>query len=117
LNLDLPRFTAYTPFPGTPIHQKLRQENRILETNWSMYDAQHVVFRPKLMSPQDLQEGLYWAWNQVYSAGSIFKRLAASRCLLPISLPANLSYRFYARNLSNYDKTKIQDNSLIESIL
>jgi radical SAM superfamily enzyme YgiQ (UPF0313 family) len=116
LNLDLPRFTVYTPFPGTPIHQKLKQENRITETNWSMYDAQHVVFRPRLMSSAQLQEGLYWAWNQCYSLGSIFRRLAGSRCLLPVSIPANIAYRFYARNLSSYSGTVMQDNSVIESI-
>jgi radical SAM superfamily enzyme YgiQ (UPF0313 family) len=116
LNLDLPRFTAYTPFPGTPIHERLKRENRIIETNWSMYDAQHVVFRPKLMSPEELEEGLYWTWNQCYTYGSIFKRTTGSRCILPISIPANIAYRFYARNLYNFDKNKMQDNSVIENI-
>ena len=116
LNLDLPRFTAYTPFPGTPIHDKLKKEDRIFETNWSMYDAQHVVFRPKLMSPEELQQGLIQAWNQCYTAGSIFKRLAGSRCILPVSIPANIAYRFYARNLSKYDNSSMQDNSVVESI-
>jgi radical SAM superfamily enzyme YgiQ (UPF0313 family) len=116
LRLDLPRFTAYTPFPGTPIHEKLKQENRVIETNWSMYDAQHVVFRPKLMSPEELQEGLFWAWNQCYNASSIIKRLAGSRCILPVSIPANIAYRFYARNLYKYDKVRMQDNSLIEDL-
>jgi len=116
LDLDLPRFTAYTPFPGTPIHDKLKRENRILETNWSMYDAQHVVFKPKLMSSEELQEGLYWTWRQCYTARSIFKRLVGSRCILPVSIPANIAYRFYARNLLKYDKNKMQDNSLIETV-
>jgi hypothetical protein len=68
------------------------------------------------MSPEELQEGLRWAWNQCYTVGSMFKRLAGSRCILPISIPANIAYRFYARNLSSYDKARMQDNSVIESI-
>lgn len=113
LNLDLPRFTAYTPFPGTPIFNKLRSENRIIEDDWSLYDAQHVVFKPRLMSPEKLQEGLYRAWEQSYTFGSIFKRLAGSRCLLSYLIPANIAYRFYARNLHEYNNETIRDNSTV----
>ena len=113
LNLDLPRFTAYTPFPGTPIFNKLKGENRIIEYDWSLYDAQHVVFKPKLMSPEALQEGLYWAWRQSYTFGSIFRRISGSRCLLPYSIPANIAYRFYARNLHKYSKETMRDNSTV----
>lgn len=109
LNLDLPRFTAYTPFPGTPIFKKLKSENRIIEENWSFYDAQHVVFRPALMSPEELQAGLFWAWKQSYKSSSIFKRLLGARCLLPYMIPANIAYRFYANNLANYSKAMIAD--------
>jgi len=112
LNLDLPRFTAYTPFPGTPIFNKLKSENRIIEYNWSFYDAQHVVFKPALMTPEELQEGLFWAWEQSYTFSSIFKRVSGSRCLLPYSIPANIAYRYYAQNLPKYTKETMQDNLL-----
>lgn len=104
LNLDLPRYTVYTPFPGTPIHQKLKKENRIIETNWSLYDAQHVVFRPALMSAEELQNGLHWAWKQSYTHRSIARRLAGARCLLRYMVPANYAYRFYANNLDRYSR-------------
>ncbi len=113
LHLDLPRYTAYTPFPGTPIFKKLESENRIIEYNWSLYDAQHVVFRPKLMSPEELQEGLFWAWRQSYTFDSIFRRLSGARCILSYSIPANLAYRFYARNLHKYSLDAMKDNSLV----
>lgn len=112
LNLDLPRFTVYTPFPGTPIFNKLKSENRIIEYNWSFYDAQHVVFKPALMTPEELQEGLFWAWEQSYTFSSIFKRVSGSRCLLPYSIPANIAYRYYAQNLPKYTKETMQDNLL-----
>lgn len=104
LNLDVPRYTVYTPFPGTPIFKKLQNENRIIEHNWSFYDAQHVVFKPALMSPEELQEGHFWAWKQSYRFSSIFKRLANARCVLPYAIPANLAYRFYANNLPFYTR-------------
>ena len=48
--IDLPRFAIVTPFPSTPLHRRLEAEGRILSRDWSLYDAQHVVFRPKQMT-------------------------------------------------------------------
>ncbi len=45
--IDLPRFAILTPFPGTPLHQRLDREGRILTKNWELYDGQHVVFQPE----------------------------------------------------------------------
>jgi len=102
LNLDLPRFTVYTPFPGTPVFNRLKKENRIINENWSFYDAQHIVFQPSLMTQEELQEGLYYAWRESYRIGSIVKRLSGARCLLPYMIPANLAYRYYANNISSF---------------
>ena len=78
LKIDLPRYSVFTPFPGTPVFETLSSQGRITETNWALYDGQHVVFRPKGMSPDRLQEGLHWAWSETYKLTSIIKRIAAS---------------------------------------
>jgi radical SAM superfamily enzyme YgiQ (UPF0313 family) len=103
LGLDLPRYTVYTPFPGTPVFKRLKDENRILHEDWSFYDAQHVVFKPARMSAQQLQEGLFWAWEQSYRFSSIARRLSKARCLLEFVIPANFAYRHYANGLSRFD--------------
>ncbi len=100
--IDLPQFSVLTPFPGTAVFADLEREGRIIEHNWSLYDAEHVVFRPRTMSPDRLQDGLLYAWQHAYSLRSIFRRLSGSRCLLSISIPANLGYNVYARHLSRY---------------
>jgi radical SAM superfamily enzyme YgiQ (UPF0313 family) len=100
--IDLPRFAILTPFPGTPLHQRLASEGRILTRNWEMYDGQHVVHRPALMSSRQLQEGHEWAWKAVYSRRAIVRRLARSRVQLPIAIAANLGYRFYAHHLHTH---------------
>ncbi|MBU1105765.1 MAG: B12-binding domain-containing radical SAM protein [Candidatus Riflebacteria bacterium] len=100
--IDLPQFSVLTPFPGTGIYKELASQNRIIENNWALFDAEHVVFRPKNMTVDQLQEGLMYAWRKSYSLRSIFKRLSGSRCLLSISIPANLGYNHYARHLSRY---------------
>ncbi len=42
------------------------------------------------------------AWKQTYSYRSIIKRLGHSRTQLPVAIPTNLGYRFYAHHLHNY---------------
>ena len=45
----------FVPWPGLPVFKRMEQEGRILNRNWSNYDNRHVVFRPKLMSPEELE--------------------------------------------------------------
>jgi radical SAM superfamily enzyme YgiQ (UPF0313 family) len=98
--IDLPRYAAVTPFPNTALYRQLEQEGRLLHKDWSLYDVEHVVFRPKQMSPERLQEGLNWAWRQSYSARSIARRMRGARwSSLPVWIPLNLGYRFFARRL------------------
>ncbi|EKD27353.1 MAG: hypothetical protein ACD_79C00747G0004, partial [uncultured bacterium] len=106
-NIDLPRFTICTPFPGTPFFKKLKSQNRILTEYWALYDAQHVVFRPLKMSPEELLEGHHQIWKKAYSLSSIAKRLSASRCFLNISVLTNFAYRRYAKNLPKYDINRL----------
>ncbi|HYG60561.1 MAG TPA: radical SAM protein [Symbiobacteriaceae bacterium] len=100
--IDLPRYAIITPFPGTPLFKRLDAEGRILTRDWSLYDAQHVVFRPAQMSVEELQLGTEWAWKETYRFSSIARRLGNSRTMLGVAVPANLGYRFYARNLHRY---------------
>ncbi len=101
-NIDLPRYAILTPFPGTPLFDRLKQEGRILTEDWTLYDAQHVVYQPRRMSPERLLHGTEWAWKQTYSYRSIAKRLLGARIQLPLALAANLGYRFYAHRLHRY---------------
>jgi radical SAM superfamily enzyme YgiQ (UPF0313 family) len=101
-HLDLPRYAILTPFPGTPLFQRLKAEGRILTEDWTLYDGQHVVYQPRQLSPGALLAGTEWAWKKTYSYRSIAKRLLGSRIQLPLSLAANLGYRFYAYHLHDY---------------
>jgi len=74
-NIELPTFSILTPFPGTPLRKRLENEGRIFDQDWSHYDMSHVVFRPRKMTPQELQEGYLWAQKYVCAPRSILKRL------------------------------------------
>ena len=100
--IDLPRFSILTPFPATPLYQRLEQEQRILTKDWSLYDAQHVVFQPKLMTVQELEEGHERAWKKIYQYNNIVRRLWNAKNFQPLAITANLGYRFYAHNLHKF---------------
>lgn len=98
--VDLPRYAVATPFPGTPLYRRLEAQRRLLHRNWSLYDVEHVVFEPKRMSPERLQEGLEWSWSQSYGWRSIAHRLTgAPWSILPLWLSTNFGYRFFAEKL------------------
>jgi radical SAM superfamily enzyme YgiQ (UPF0313 family) len=69
VQLDVAEFTILTPFPHSPIRRQLEQEGRILSSNWLDYTADKVVFRPKRMTPEKLQEMYWYAWDTFYAGG------------------------------------------------
>lgn len=98
-HVDLPRFSTYTPFPNTEAYRRLSAQNRIITTDWTLYDVEHVVVRPVHMTADRLREGLHWAWEQAYRWPSIARRMLGSRCSPGLIIPLNLGYRSYAQRL------------------
>jgi radical SAM superfamily enzyme YgiQ (UPF0313 family) len=93
--VDVASIGSLTPFPGTPIFRKLEEEGRILSYDWSKYNARtDVVFRPRQMTPDQLQAGVEWVTKQFYSLSSISRRLLArSWTGLWWNIPRNLGYK------------------------
>jgi len=116
LKIDLPRFSVLTPFPGTQLYKELLEQDRIFEHNYAMYDVEHVVFQPKNMTAEQLEEGLERAWRMTYEYSSIFKRLAYWKSLVPISLPTNTAYRHYADKFALFTRDVMTDNSYIPEL-
>ncbi len=73
--IELPTFSVLTPFPGTSLWERLNSEGRIFDMDWSHYDMSRVVFVPKKMPPEQLQQG--YLWSQKYSCAprSILRRV------------------------------------------
>jgi radical SAM superfamily enzyme YgiQ (UPF0313 family) len=68
-------FHILTPFPGTALYKRLKQEDRILTENWSKYTTTNVVFEPKNMSVNELYEGTKRIAKKFYSVPNIIKRI------------------------------------------
>ncbi len=72
--LECATFHVLTPYPGTPLFGRFEAEGRILHRDWDLYDTAHAVFRPKLMTPEQLEEGYRWLYRRVFSVRSIWAR-------------------------------------------
>ena len=70
IDLDLAEFTVLTPFPHTPIREQLEREGRLLHNDWIRYTGGEVVFQPKKMSADLLQEMYEYAWEAFYASCS-----------------------------------------------
>jgi len=68
-------FNILTPYPGTQTFRKLKSEGRILTTDWQYYDHNTVVFKPKKISPVELQVWKTQIRKRFYSISCVFRRL------------------------------------------
>lgn len=91
--VELAYFNVLTPLPGTALHERYEREGRIFDRDWAKYDGKHVVFHPKRMTPDQLQEGFYWANHHFYSWGSIWRRLRHTGQRLVPRLEMNYEFR------------------------
>ncbi len=66
IELDVAEFTVLTPFPHTKAYDALEREGRILTKDWDQYTADKVVYRPRHLTPERLQELYNYAWNTFY---------------------------------------------------
>ncbi len=103
--IDAAVFAILTPFPGTRIYERFAREDRILSRDWSLYDMEHVVFRPRGMTVEELQQGHVWANRRFYSYPSMLRRLWPLRRSHQIFLPANWGMRRAWKKLDRYGRT------------
>jgi radical SAM superfamily enzyme YgiQ (UPF0313 family) len=117
IELDLAEFTVLTPFPHTKAYEDLSREGRLLSHDWNDYSADRVVYQPKQMSREKLQELLDYAWNTFYSdeaqhikMAKLFKRVVQREM-------ANNTFRPRDRSLAgqSFGKplTRDEGNSLL----
>ena len=72
--LECATFHILTPYPATPLFKQMESTGRLLHRDWTLYDTAHAVFRPRLMSAEELEEGYAWIYNRLFSHASIWRR-------------------------------------------
>ena len=91
--VELAYFNILTPLPGTALFDRYEREGRIFDRDWAKYDGKHVVFHPRRMTPEQLQEGFFWANHHLYSWPSIGRRLLHSHQRLVPRFLMNKQFR------------------------
>ncbi|GAI96191.1 unnamed protein product, partial [marine sediment metagenome] len=74
--IDILETYVLTPFPGTPLYDRLEKEKRILTKDWSRYNLTDVVFKPKNMTEKELFEGARKVAKEFYTMPRIISRVA-----------------------------------------
>jgi radical SAM superfamily enzyme YgiQ (UPF0313 family) len=80
--IETATFHILTPYPGTALHERIQQQNRILHARWDLYDTRHVVHRPARISPEALEEGYWWAYREFYRWNSIWRGAATKDSII-----------------------------------
>jgi radical SAM superfamily enzyme YgiQ (UPF0313 family) len=75
--LECATFHILTPYPATPLYRQMEGEGRLLHRDWARYDTAHAVFRPKHMTPEELEQGYAWIYQRLFSHASIWRRRPA----------------------------------------
>jgi radical SAM superfamily enzyme YgiQ (UPF0313 family) len=76
IDLDLAEFTILTPFPGSQVWSQMEREGRIFSRDWEKYNAANVVYEPRHMTPEKLQELYELAWKSFYADRSQTVRMS-----------------------------------------
>lgn len=72
------QITVMTPFPGTPLYERLRRKGRLLEERaWGKCTLFDVNFRPLRMSVEELERGLVGLGLRLYSEEATLRRRRA----------------------------------------
>jgi len=72
--IDLIQMSVLTPYPGTRLFEEMVQQKRMLHYDWSKYTCLNVVFKPKKMSVEELQNGLWYSLYEVYRPTNLVRR-------------------------------------------
>jgi radical SAM superfamily enzyme YgiQ (UPF0313 family) len=93
--IDAPTVGVLTPYPGSLLFKKLESEGRLMHRNWQQYShtVGKVVFHPRLMTAEQLEEGHRLVGQRLFSMKSIANRVCGARGHLPYVIAWNLGKR------------------------
>jgi radical SAM superfamily enzyme YgiQ (UPF0313 family) len=91
--LECATFHILTPYPATPLFRQMEEQGRILHREWTLYDTGHAVFRPKHMTPEELEQGYAWIYQRLFSHASIWRRRPEQWQAVPLYLAMSYLYK------------------------
>jgi anaerobic magnesium-protoporphyrin IX monomethyl ester cyclase len=61
------QFSLLTPYPGAKLYERVRDDNRLLTTDWNRYSGMHPTIKLDRISPQRLHQILISAYSSFYA--------------------------------------------------
>jgi radical SAM superfamily enzyme YgiQ (UPF0313 family) len=115
IDLDLAEFTVLSPFPHTKSYDDLKRDNRIFDFDWDHYNAGQVVYQPKHMSPERLQELYEYAWKTFYRDETQEQKMFRLFTRVMLREMDEGTFRPRKRDLINLSFGKKVENQIIKS--
>jgi radical SAM superfamily enzyme YgiQ (UPF0313 family) len=100
LGLDDMNMTKFTPFPGSPIYQTVRDEGTFVE-NWELMNCMNFVFVPQGIASKERLDDLYNQFIQRFYTGKNW-----TRKFVPLAFQSPDSMRRLLTNLPAFLRIK-----------
>jgi radical SAM superfamily enzyme YgiQ (UPF0313 family) len=100
--IDVVYYSILTPYPGTAFYDQMLREGRIIDFDWNHYNTHNVVYRPRLLTPEQLLEGYWGALRESFTWPSIFRRMWGNGVKYNFFYPMNFGYRQSIRKAMNH---------------
>ena len=77
------------PIYGTPLYQKMMDENRIIDSDISHYEGDHVVFRHPFLTEEEIYSAykiinkIFYSWHKIFSRWVKIIRMQSKKESLP----------------------------------
>ena len=105
--IDVVDISILTPYPGTVLYERMKAQKRLINDKWWLkYDADEVVYQPKLMTREELSQGRISTLREIYKIGPTLKRWIRSLTRpslfgIIINWKGNMGYRKHAYAAAN----------------
>jgi len=115
--IEIPNINTLIPYPGTPIYEKFKSQNRLLSENWNLYDTAggYVVYKPKNMTPEMLVEKYLTLTEKVHSHRSILTRVAMPGYFSPVNFSLTMHYNYQKRRSIVKEISQFKDRDKVSA--
>ena len=75
LKLEATQLCIVTPLPETPLWDEIDEKYGIFEKDWHKYNTKHLVWNHPTISPKEMEELMYYGFDQANPRRTVFRRL------------------------------------------
>lgn len=95
-DIDTMQASILTPLPGTPLFDRMQKEDRLIykdfPKDWAHYDFVEVVYKPKLMTAEELTAAVRKTWERLYDEKQLKKKFIKALKSTRNAISATWSY-------------------------